>query len=87
MTRYLALCLTVLVLMSVSADAGQHIKRSSAVRRAFLTQHGLTRTPKGCQVDHIQPLSCGGADALSNLQLLCGEALRQKERTERQCRR
>ena len=64
----------------------QDATRSSSVRRQFLKNQGLTSTPKGCQVDHIRPLSCGGADSLENLQLLCGEALKAKERTERQCR-
>ena len=68
---------------------GEHAKsktkRSSSVRRAFLKSQGLTHTPPGCQVDHIIALSCGGKDDLSNLQLLCGEALREKESREQEC--
>jgi 5-methylcytosine-specific restriction endonuclease McrA len=42
----------------------------------------LKRTPKGCQVDHIKPLAKGGKDEPTNMQLLCGDALKQKEATE-----
>lgn len=40
------------------------------------------RTPPGCEVDHIVPLAKGGADVPANMQLLGGEALREKEATE-----
>ncbi len=33
-------------------------------------------------MDHNQPLATGGVDTPSNMQLLCGEALREKERAE-----
>lgn len=66
----------------------QPIKRNSWVIRKFLFLHGhcqgekistaKCRTPVGCQVDHIQPLGCGGKDVIDNLQLLCGEALQVK---------
>jgi 5-methylcytosine-specific restriction endonuclease McrA len=60
----------------VPRDNHGRIKRSSSAR------DGLTRTPPGCQVDHIIPPVKGGADVPANMQLLCGEALREKEATE-----
>jgi hypothetical protein len=66
----------------VSRDSQGRIKRNSSARERFLQAHGLTRTPPGCQVDHIVPLAKGGPDVPSNMQLLCGEALREKESTE-----
>ena len=57
-------------------------ERSSSARRAFLKSKGLTHTPNGCQVDHITPLAKGGTDDPSNMQLLCGDALKAKEATE-----
>jgi hypothetical protein len=66
----------------VSRDNRGRIKRSSSARERFLLAHGLTRTPQGCQVDHIVPLAKGGADVPANMQLLCGEALREKEARE-----
>jgi hypothetical protein len=58
------------------------IVRSSSARRRFLQGLGLTRTPPGCQVDHVIPLAKGGPDVPANMQLLCDEALREKEATE-----
>jgi 5-methylcytosine-specific restriction endonuclease McrA len=58
------------------------IKRSSSARQTFLKSKNLTHTPKGCQVDHVVPLSKDGKDTPSNMQLLCGDALKVKEKTE-----
>jgi hypothetical protein len=52
------------------------------LRETFLHQHGLTHTPKGCQVDHVVPLAKGGSDTIGNPQLLCGPALTAKEAQE-----
>ena len=67
----------------MARDSHGRIKRSSTARMEFLRSQGLARTPVGCQVDHIVPLSKGGPDVPGNMQLLCGEALREKEATER----
>jgi hypothetical protein len=63
-------------------DSQGRIKRSSSARRAFLKSKGLSHTPLGCQVDHTIPLGKGGKDEPSNMQLLCGDALKAKEATE-----
>ena len=57
--------------------------RRSSVRRAFLKAHHLTKTPTGCQVDHIVPLECGGKDEVANLWLTCGKLMEEKEKLER----
>ena len=57
--------------------------RDSSVRAAFLKAHGLTKTPAGCQVDHLMPLMFNGDDALGNLCLVCGDRLIAKEKAER----
>jgi 5-methylcytosine-specific restriction endonuclease McrA len=54
------------------------VDRSDSERRDFLRSQGYTATPKGYQVDHIVPLSRGGADATYNMQLLSVEAHRAK---------
>ncbi len=46
------------------------VERSSTVRSEFLSQRGYSRAPAGYEVDHIVPLSRGGADATYNMQLL-----------------
>jgi hypothetical protein len=66
----------------VPRDHRGRIKRSSSARERFLLAHGLAHTPPGCQVDHVVPLAKGGPDVPSNMQLLCGEALREKEAAE-----
>ncbi len=72
-----------LLMLSTPATAGE--ARSSTVRRHFLTALGLTRTPTGCQVDHWQPLVCGGKDELVNLRLICGDYMNRKELIEQRC--
>ena len=46
------------------------VERSSTVRSEFLQQRGYSQVPAGYEVDHIIPLSRGGADATYNMQLL-----------------
>jgi 5-methylcytosine-specific restriction endonuclease McrA len=46
------------------------VKRSEANKREFLKSLGYKNVPKGYEVDHIIPLSKGGADEPYNMQLL-----------------
>ena len=45
-------------------------KRNPEVVRRFLKKEGLTKIPKGKEVDHKLPLEDGGPDTVRNLQLL-----------------
>lgn len=59
------------------------VERSESAKRQFLHQQGLTRIPPGYHIDHIRPLSQGGSDTPSNMQLLSIEAHHQKTAAER----
>ena len=59
------------------------VQRSSAVRSEYLRSQGYSSTPAGYQVDHIVPLSRGGADATYNMQLLPIQTHQMKTRLER----
>lgn len=45
------------------------VKRSSTVRRKFLKNRGLEKTPKGKEVAHKKALALGGKDDPKNLML------------------
>ncbi len=45
-------------------------KRDPEVVERFLKKEGLTKIPKGKEVDHKVPLIDGGSDTVRNLQLL-----------------
>lgn len=59
------------------------VERSDSAKHQFLREHGLTRIPPGMNIDHIRPLSQGGSDTPSNMQLLSAEAHHQKTAAER----
>ncbi len=59
------------------------VQRSSSVRNEFLRSQGYEKVPDGYEVDHIKPLSQGGADATYNMQLITKEAHRRKTAAER----
>lgn len=63
--------------------AEHYIKRSAAVRRAFMRQTGYPTGRPGYVIDHIIPLACGGPDAVSNLQWQSIADARAKDRWER----
>lgn len=59
------------------------VERSQSAKYQFLRQHRLTHVPAGYHVDHIRPLSQGGSDTPSNMQLLTIEEHHQKTAAER----
>jgi len=59
------------------------VKRSDSNRAAFLKSQGYTTVPYGYEVDHIIPLSQGGTDDPSNMQLLTIEQHARKTARER----
>jgi len=59
------------------------VKRSESNIRYFLNSKGYTETPKGYEIDHIKPLSEGGTDDPSNMQLISKEQHKRKTASER----
>lgn len=59
------------------------VKRSAANKTKFLKAKGFTATPVGYEIDHIIPLSQGGSDDASNMQLLTITQHRAKTARER----
>lgn len=60
------------------------VERSSSSKHEFLKSKGYSNVPTGYQVDHKIPLSQGGKDVPSNMQLLSKEEHKQKTARERQ---
>jgi 5-methylcytosine-specific restriction endonuclease McrA len=59
------------------------VERSSSEKEKFLKSQGYKKVPPGYEVDHIKPLSEGGADNPSNMQLLTKQQHKQKTANER----
>lgn len=59
------------------------VKRSEANKREFLKSLGYKEIPYGYEIDHIKPLSEGGTDDPSNMQLLTVEQHKIKTARER----
>ena len=59
------------------------IARSEAAKHQFEAQTGYPHGRPGYVVDHIVPLACGGADALSNMQWQTIAEGKAKDKTER----
>ena len=62
------------------------VKRNVANKNHFLKSKGLTKCPKGYEIDHIIPLSEGGTDCPENMQLLTVEQHKKKTAKERKNR-
>ncbi|WP_417359467.1 HNH endonuclease signature motif containing protein [Galbibacter sp.] len=59
------------------------VKRSETNKREFLRRKGYSSTPYGYEIDHIKPLSEGGTDDPSNMQLLTKRQHARKTARER----
>ena len=59
------------------------VERSESAKKDFLKSQGFKTLPRGSEVDHVVPLSKGGADKPYNMQLLPKEVHKQKTATER----
>lgn len=59
------------------------VVRSAANKKTFLKSKGYKSTPYGYEIDHIIPLSQGGTDAPSNMQLLTVRQHKAKTARER----
>jgi 5-methylcytosine-specific restriction endonuclease McrA len=72
--------------VGISRDNHGKIKRSQAEKKKFLKGLGYKRVPPGYEVDHIVPLSKGGADKSYNMQLIPKSAHKRKTAAERKRR-
>jgi hypothetical protein len=69
---------------SAAPEPHSKIERSKGKRAAFVTSHPCPSTMNtsgscpGYEVDHINPLACGGSDEPSNMQWLSTEENRRK---------
>jgi 5-methylcytosine-specific restriction endonuclease McrA len=69
--------------IGVPRDRNGKIKRSETEKKKFLKGLGYKRVPPGYEVDHIVPLSKGGADKSYNMQLIPKSVHKRKTARER----
>ncbi len=70
-----------------SRNAKGRIQRSPQARRQFMRETGYPHGRPGWIIDHVIPLQCGGLDAPTNMQWQTRSAAREKDKTERACRK
>jgi hypothetical protein len=84
----LSLLFACIMLLPGCSDAEAKVTRSSSVVIAFKYANPCPSTGMrhgscpGYIVDHIMPLACGGADAVSNMQWMTVQAAKAKDRWE-----
>jgi 5-methylcytosine-specific restriction endonuclease McrA len=59
------------------------VNRNESAKNQFLRSKGYKKVPQGYEVDHIVPLSKGGRDEPSNMQLIPQNIHKQKTASER----
>ena len=57
-------------------------KRKQSTVKRFLEKRGLTKVPRGKEIDHKVPLKDGGTDTLRNLHLIKKSSHRKKTASE-----
>lgn len=57
-------------------------KRKQSTVQRFLEKRGLTKVPRGKEIDHKVPLKDGGTDTLRNLHLIKKSSHRKKTASE-----
>ena len=57
-------------------------QRKQSTRQRFLEKRGLTKVPRGKEIDHKVPLKDGGSDTLRNLHLIKKSSHKRKTATE-----
>ena len=67
----------------VPRDNNGKIKRSESAKRQFEKQTGYPHGRPGYVVDHVKPLSVGGADSPSNMQWQANADAKAKDKWER----
>ena len=68
---------------SSSRDSHGKIERSSSAKHEFMKETGYQHGRKGYVIDHVVPLSKGGADAPGNMQWQTVEEGKAKDKWER----
>src|SRR4030042_2891872 len=59
------------------------VERSATAKNQFLRSKGYKKVPSGYEIDHVIPLSKGGRDEPSNMQLIPKIVHKQKTASER----
>ena len=57
-------------------------QRKQSTRQRFLEKRGLTKVPRGKEIDHKVSLKDGGSDTLRNLHLIKKSSHKRKTATE-----
>jgi 5-methylcytosine-specific restriction endonuclease McrA len=57
-------------------------ERKQSIKQRFLEKRGLTKVPRGKEIDHKVPLKDGGTDTLRNLHLIKKSSHRIKTASE-----
>lgn len=57
-------------------------KRNTSTKQRFLEKRGLTKVPRGKEIDHKIPLKDGGSDTLRNMRLIKKSSHKRKTAAE-----